>query len=83
MGQYRTYFFDGEGNIITERLSHEDDTWRWRGEHVRCTRVFTDGGKKLTARHERTEDGIHWVQSMTVTLRKIDYTTMTAVKEQE
>jgi hypothetical protein len=34
--------------------------------------VFTDNGKTLTARHERSNDGVHWQASMNVVLRKID-----------
>ena len=71
-GQYRTYFFDSQGNIITETLSYRDGTWTWQGEHARCTGVFSEDGKKLTARHERSDDGKHWEPSMTVTLRKIE-----------
>src|SRR5215831_6021424 len=71
-GQYRAYFFDSQGNIITETLSYRDGTWTWQGEHARCTGVFSEDGKTLTARHERSDDGKHWEPSMTVTLRKIE-----------
>ena len=71
-GQFRTHFFDGQGNIITEALSYRDGKWIWQGAHARCTGVFNEGGTILTARHERSDDGIHWVPSMTVTLRKVD-----------
>ena len=71
-GQYRTYFFDSQGNIITETLSYRDGTRTWQGEHARCTGVFSEDGKTLTARHERCDDGLHWEPSMTVTLRKIE-----------
>lgn len=71
-GQYRTHFFDSQGNITSQTLSCDDGEWSWRGAHARCTGVFTDGGKTLTARHERSDDGEHWVPSMTVTLRKVD-----------
>jgi Protein of unknown function (DUF1579) len=71
-GQYRTYFFDSQGNTTAQTLSYRDGTWTWHGTHARCTGVFTDRGRKLTARHERSDDGIHWVPSMTVTLRKVD-----------
>jgi hypothetical protein len=71
-GQYRTHFFDSQGNIVTQTLSCRDGVWTWQGAHARCTGVFTDGGKTLTARHERSDDGEHWVPSMTVTIRKVD-----------
>src|SRR5262245_1173384 len=71
-GQYRTYFFDSQGNIMTETLSYRDGTWTWQGEHARCTGVFSEDGKTLTARHGRADDGKHWEPSMTVTLLKIE-----------
>ena len=71
-GQYRTHFFDSQGNITRETLSCRDGVWTWQGAQVRCTGTFTDGGKTLTARHERSDDGEHWVPSMTVTIRKVD-----------
>jgi hypothetical protein len=71
-GQYRTYFFDSQGTTITEALTCQGNTWIWRGAHARCTGVFTDDGRTLTARHERSDDGKCWTPSMTVTLRKID-----------
>lgn len=70
--QYRTLFFDSQGNSISETLSHRDGIWTWHGMHARCAGFFSDGGKTLTARHERSDDGVHWVRSMTVTLRRID-----------
>jgi hypothetical protein len=71
-GQYRTHFFDSQGNVVTETLSQRDGTWTWQGAHARCTGVFSEGGKVLTARHERSDDGSRWEPSMTVTLRRID-----------
>jgi hypothetical protein len=71
-GQYRTHFFDSQGSVTTQTLSYADGTWTWQGTHARCKGVFTDGGKMLTAHHERSDDGVHWVHSMTVRLRKID-----------
>jgi len=71
-GQFRTYFFDSQGNITTEALSLHEDTWTWQGARARCSGVFTERNTILTARHERTDDGINWVPSMTVVLRKVD-----------
>jgi hypothetical protein len=71
-GQYRTYFFDSQGNITSETLSYRNNTWTWQGDHTRCTGVFSGDGKTLTARHERSDDGVHWVASMNVVLSKID-----------
>jgi hypothetical protein len=71
-GQFRTWFFDSQGNVTTEALLQDGDTWKWLGERVRCTGVLDDGGKTMVARHERSDDGVHWVPSMTVTLRKVE-----------
>jgi len=71
-GQYRTQFFDSQGAIITETLSYRDGSWTWEGTHARCTGVFAEDGKTLTAHHERSDDGIHWEPSMTVRLRKVN-----------
>jgi Protein of unknown function (DUF1579) len=71
-GQFRTWFFDSQGNVITEALVQDGDTWKWLGERVRCTGVLEDGGKTIVARHERSDDGVHWVPSMNVTLRKVE-----------
>src|SRR5262245_37492129 len=32
-GQFRTHFFDSDGKVITESLSHHDGTWIWQGAH--------------------------------------------------
>jgi hypothetical protein len=69
---YRTHFFDNQGNQITQELSVDDGTWRWQGERARCTGVFGDGSKTLTAHHERSDDGVNWVPSMEVTLSKVE-----------
>jgi hypothetical protein len=45
---------------------------RGRETHARCTGVLTDDSKTLTARHERSDDGVNCVPSMSVTLRKVD-----------
>jgi hypothetical protein len=71
-GQYRTWFFDSQGNNSSQTLSYRDGVWTWQGEHARCNGEFTDDGRTLIARHERSDDGAHWVPSMTVTIRKTE-----------
>jgi hypothetical protein len=56
-GEFRCQFFDSQGKHTTHTLSVRGDTWICQGKHARCAGVFTDGGKTLTARHERSEDG--------------------------
>jgi Protein of unknown function (DUF1579) len=70
--QFRCDFFDSQGNASRQALSCRDGVWTWAGAHARCTGVFTDEGKTFTARHERSDDGVHWQPSMNVVLRKID-----------
>ena len=70
-GQYRTHFFDAAGHVTQQTLSFRDGAWHWQGPRTRATGVFEDGGRTLVARHERSEDGVHWTPSMIVTLRKI------------
>lgn len=69
---YRTHNFDSQGNLITEELSVEGDTWTWKGEKIGCTAEFTDDGKRLEAHHVRLDDGGNWVPSMEVTLTKVE-----------
>jgi Protein of unknown function (DUF1579) len=70
--QFRTYFFDHTGNVITETLTCREDTWMWQATQHRCSGTFTDNGRTLTAHHEQSQDGQHWAPSMIVTLRRID-----------
>jgi len=70
--QFQSYFFDSQGTTTRETLSCRGGTWTWQGTHARCTGVFSDNGRTLTARHERSDDGERRMPSMTVTLRRID-----------
>ena len=69
--KYLSYFFDSQGNVTTDDLIIEDDTWTWRGQNTGCTAVFTDGGRTQTAHHVRLDDGGSWVPSMEVKLTKV------------
>jgi hypothetical protein len=71
-GQFRTYFFDSLGHATVQTLSCRDGVWTWEDRHSRCTGRFSDQGQTLTARHERSDDGVTWTPSMNVVLRKID-----------
>jgi len=70
--QFQCYFFDSQGNATRHTLSGRDDVWTWQGTHARCTGRFSDDRKMLTARHERSDDGVRWVPSMNVVLKRID-----------
>jgi hypothetical protein len=70
--KYQVHFFDSQGNVSRHDLTIQDRTWIWQGQHTRCTGVFDEDGKTLTAHHERTDDGVNWVPAMDVTLRKVE-----------
>ena len=75
-GDYRTHFFDSEGNAGSEQLRVQDRTWTWLGRQVmgsdwhRCTSVVSDDGNSMRAKHERSNDGKSWMPWMDVTLRR-------------
>lgn len=68
-GQFRTTFFDSQGNVTSEELSVDGITWKWAGSNVRCTGTLEDDGQRLVCHHER-RDGNDWVPSMDITLTK-------------
>jgi hypothetical protein len=70
--QFRTYFFDQDGNTATETLTAEGDNWTWQSTQHRCRGEFTDNGRTLVALHERLDDDGGWTASMKVTLRKVE-----------
>ncbi len=70
--RYMSHFFDSQGNANTDDLTVDGDSWTWTGESRRCTAIFTEQGATQTAHHERSDDGLHWVPSMEVTLRKVE-----------
>jgi hypothetical protein len=69
-GEFRSWFFDSQGNASSSPLLHTDDSWIWQRETTRATSVFTDGGRMQTTLHERLEDGA-WIPSMEVVLTKV------------
>lgn len=71
-GKYQSHFYDSQGNIRTDQLSVNGNVWKWQGKKTRCTGVFSENGKILTAHHERSDDGVHWVPSMDVILTKVE-----------
>jgi hypothetical protein len=69
--EYRSWFFDSQGNATSSSLLHTNDSWIWQRETTRATSVFSDGGKTQTTLHERLENGT-WVPSMEVVLTRVD-----------
>ncbi len=73
---YTATFFDSSGGSGREEIRLDGNTWTWRGSDVmgvkehRCLAVVSDDGNTIQARHEKSEDGIHWELWMHVTLEK-------------
>ena len=68
---YHSFFFDSQGNINTDELTLQGDTWIWQGEIHRATAVFTEDGKTQTVQHERLDGHGNWVAAMDITLVKV------------
>jgi hypothetical protein len=67
---YRTWFFDNQGNTEQQVLTVRGNKWTWTGEKTRCIGIIGDDGKTMQAHHERTDDGKTWMGTMDVTLTK-------------
>jgi uncharacterized protein DUF1579 len=71
-GDYRSHFFDSQGNTTVSSLTARGDTWTYRGDTTRATVVFSDNHRVQTVLHERTDDGTTFRPSMTVKLVKVE-----------
>lgn len=69
-GEYRSQFFDSQGNVSVSGLVARGDSWTFRGETTRATVVFSEDHRVQTVLHERTDDGTTFQPSMQVTLIK-------------
>lgn len=73
---YEATFFDSTGSSGKEDIHLDGNTWTWRGSNVmgvkehRCMATVSDDGKSIKARHERSDDGIHWELWMDVVLKR-------------
>jgi hypothetical protein len=73
---YFATFFDNTGGSGEETIHVDGNTWIWRGSNVmgvkehRCFAVVSEDGRTVKARHEKSDDGEHWVIWMDVTLVK-------------
>jgi hypothetical protein len=70
-GNYVSYFFDSQGNVMRSRLSVEGHRWTFQGENTRGTVDFSNSDRLMTVLHERSDDGRRYVASMRVTLTKV------------
>jgi hypothetical protein len=70
-GQFRTHFFDSEGNVSSQQLSFADGVWTWTGPHARATGTLASDGRSMPTLHEWSDDGITWRPSMDITLLRV------------
>jgi hypothetical protein len=67
-GTYRCETFYDRGQRKDWEVTESGGTWTWSGDwemggttmRVRCTSVFSDDGRTLTARWEHSPDGHNW-----------------------
>jgi hypothetical protein len=71
-GDYKSHFFDSQGNVIVSSLVARGDTWTYQGDTTRSTVDFSDNHRVQTVLHERTDDGTTYRPSMKVTLIKVE-----------
>jgi hypothetical protein len=71
-GRYTSHLFDSAGNLTVSGLDARGDTWTYQGATTRATVTFSHDDHIQTVLHERTDDGITYKPSMTVTLVKVD-----------
>ena len=69
--EYRSQFFDSQGNASTSELRLAGEHWIWQREDSRCTAEFSADGKTQTAHHERRNAEGSWVPSMEVVLTRV------------
>ncbi len=70
-GDYRSHFFDSQGNVTVSSLVARGDTWTYQGDTTRSTVEFSDDHRVQTVLHERTDDGTTYRPSMRVTLVRV------------
>ena len=74
-GQYKSYFFDSQGNVVISSLTHNDGVWVWEGPWAgvghRATSTFSDDGRIQKCLHESSVDGVNWTPSMEIVLTKV------------
>lgn len=71
-GTYTSHLYDSQGNVVVSSLVSNGGTWTYQGDTTRSTVEFSDDGRVQTVLHERTDDGVAYTPSMSVTLVKVD-----------
>jgi hypothetical protein len=71
-GDYRSHFFDSQGNVTVSSLVARGDMWTYQGDTTRATAEFSNNDRVQTVLHERTDDGMTYRPSMKVTLVKVE-----------
>jgi hypothetical protein len=69
--KYPTHFFDNQGNTGTYQAHVHEGIWTFQGATDRATLTISVDGNTMTAHWERTQDRIHWLSWMQLTLSRI------------
>ena len=69
---YWTHAYDSLGNYNTYRASVQDGVWSFEKEGERATVLFSDTGKSMTIKWEKSNDKTGWVPWMDMELTRIE-----------
>ena len=73
---YRQHYFDSRGVFRVYEMSLRDNVWKlWRDSpdlSQRFTGTFSDHGKTITGRWEKSSDGSKWEHDFDLTYVKVD-----------
>jgi hypothetical protein len=72
----RQHYFDSRGVIRVYEVSLRDNVWRlWRDSpdfSQRFSGTFSDDGRRITGRWEKSSDGSNWEHDFDLTYVKVD-----------
>jgi hypothetical protein len=72
----RQHYFDSRGVFRVYEMSLRDNVWQlWRdspGFSQRFTGTFSDDGRRITGRWEKSSDGSNWEHDFDLTYVKVD-----------
>ena len=73
---FRQHYFDSRGVFRVYEMSLRDNVWKlWRDSpnfSQRFTGTFSDDGKTITGRWEKSSDGSNWEHDFDLTYMKVD-----------
>jgi hypothetical protein len=68
---YQAHFFDSDGWARIYQARARDRVWTFSGARERCSILFADDGRTMTAHWDRTADGVSWEALCDVTSRRV------------